>query len=146
MKEAKYYIFKFKLKRDEEFCEECNLIDTHLLILGYNLTWKEREMEYALDQFLKTFDGHDITNFCIIPSTIFNDSCIYEHIGGKVYLISPTFLTDRNLVRYRYPELVNQVYDEDLTGMNYIPVVKDEPEEVTLDLVRKIFEEGKNNG
>ena len=139
MKDLKYYIFKFRLSRDEEFCEECNLIDTHILYLGYNLTWKEREMQYALDNFLKGFEGHDITNFCIIPKTIFNESCIYEHIGGKVYLISSMFLNDRNLIHHRYPELVCKVYDEDLKDMNYLPVVKDEPAEVTLDLIKDSF-------
>ena len=66
MKELKYYVFKFRLKKNEEFCEGCNLIDTHLLILGKSLTWREKEMQYALDQFLNKFDGHDISKFCFI--------------------------------------------------------------------------------
>ena len=138
MKEVKYYVFKFRLKKDEEFCEDCNLIDTHLLILGNNLTWKEKEMQYALDQFLSKFDGHDISNFCIIPKTIFNESCIYEHIGSKVYLITPRYLTDRDLISYRYPELVGQIYDRDLKDIKYISESTKEPEAV-MEIVKDLF-------
>lgn len=116
VKTIKYYIFKFKLDEYRKFCEQCNLIDTHLIMLGYKLTESEKEMQYALDRFLKGFNcqGHDIAEFCIIPKTIFNESCIYEHIGHKVYLISPVFLTERNLIEYKYPELVREVYDSDV--------------------------------
>ena len=132
MKELKYYVFKFRLKKDEEFCSQCNLIDTHV-------------MEYALDKFLSKFDGHDITNFCIIPKTIFNESCIYEHIGGKVYLISPVFLTDRDLKSYRYPELVGKIYDEDLKDIKYISTSTKEPEAV-MEIVKDLFGEDVING
>lgn len=141
MKNIKYYIFKFRVNRDAEFCEECNLIDTHILYLGYNLTWKEREMEYALNKFLKGFDGHDITNFCIIPKTIFNESCIYEHIGGKVYMISPVFLTDRDLKSYKYPELVGKIYDKDLNDFKYIRNATDKNPTETLQIVSSLYGE-----
>lgn len=116
IKTLKYYIFKFKIDKSVGFCDQCNLIDTHVLLFRYKLTKEEEEMEYALDKFLRSFNcvGHDASNFCIIPQTIFNESCIYEHVGGKVYLISPIFLDSRNLVEYKYPELVKKVYDEDL--------------------------------
>lgn len=138
MKEIKYYVFKFRLKKGEEFCSQCNLIDTHVLILGNSLSYKENEMQYALNNFLNKFDGHDITNFCIIPETIFNESCIYEHIGGKVYLISPVFLTDRDLKSYRCPELVGKIYDEDLKDIKYISESTKEPEAV-MEIVKDLF-------
>ena len=138
MKTVKYYIFKFKLRDDVEFCEDCDLIDTYLLVYGKKLNWYEKEMQYALNRFLKDYDGHDMSNFCIIPKTIFNDSCIYEHIGRKVYLITPTYLTDRNLLSYKYPELVGQVYDRDLTDMYYLPKEEKEPN-ATMDIVEDLF-------
>ena len=145
MKELKYYVFKFRLKKDEEFCSQCNLIDTHVLMLGNSLSYKENEMKYALDKFLSKFDGHDVTNFCIIPKTIFNESCIYEHIGGKVYLISPVFLTDRDLKSYRYPELVGKIYDDDLKDIKYISTSTKEPEAV-MEIVKDLFGEDVING
>lgn len=132
----KYYIFKLR----EDPAPHALLIDTHVLMLGYKLTEQETEMEYALDSFLNSFNckGHDITNFCIIPRTVFNDVCIYEQIGKKVYLITPTFLCDRNILRQRYPELVHKVYKEDLKDYHYQEkdpeIDSNEIEEIIKDL------------
>ena len=137
---VKYYIFKFKLKPDEAFCEDSDLIDTYVLLHGKNLTWQEKEMQYALDKFLNGFNcsGHDISNLCIIPKTIFNESCVYEHVGDKVYLITSVYLTDRNLISYKYPKLVSQVYDNDLTEMYYLPKEEQSLDD-TLEIVKDLF-------
>ena len=147
VKTLKYYIHKFRtdkydILRNGLFCEYCNFVDTHVLILNYKLTKSEQEMEYALDKFLRSFNcvGHDTSNFCIIPKTIFNESCIYEHIGHKVYLISPVYLNDRCLNSYKYPELISKIYDTDIADMDYLP--KEETDKVaTMEVVKSLYGE-----
>ena len=147
VKTLKYYIFKFRtdkldIIRNGPFCPYSNFIDTHELILGYKLTKSEQEMQYVLDKFLRTFNciGHDVSNMCIIPKSIFNESCIYEHIGHKVYLISPVYLNHRCLYSYKFPEMLSKIYDTDLADIWYLP--KEETDKMeTMEIVKSLYGE-----